>query len=126
MAYMDWMPKKSAAHDHALPEPNEDFCSCCRKAIVHGYENVMAIKAMKETVLDFEGNAQGTRGHEYIKAYYHAKCWQENHQGGEKKRVIECKYCGVFAMAKTLKDGSPNPCQCACHNKGEFCSLLIL
>jgi hypothetical protein len=50
-------------HNHELPEPNKDYCSCCRKPFVHGYQNVIKIDTTPTQVLGWEGQDLGLEGH---------------------------------------------------------------
>jgi len=116
-------------HSHPLPEVDKDYCSCCRKAIIHGYENVVQITMKPEGIYNLAGELQGTKGEERLKAVYHASCFQEGHvavKEGTPSARIECSYCGIFSMAKKLKDGTLNSCKCCCHEGKSVCSLLIL
>jgi len=114
---------KSDIHTHELPTVDASFCSCCRKSIISGLHNVVKITKSPETILDENGNKIGTEGHDHVKAYYHATCFQDFHMPS--KKVIECKYCKVFAAARTFKNGVMNSCLCSCHKVADFCSMLI-
>ena len=114
-------------HDknHKLPDPNPDFCSCCRKAIIHAYQNTVRINQRKSNVLDLDGKFLGTEGHDRPKACFHSECASLHYP--ETLKIVECKYCGVFVRAKTLKDGTPikDSCKCSCHTNWKYCSLLV-
>lgn len=109
---------------HPLPMPDKDYCSCCRKAIVHGYDNVIEITKTPTVLNNFEGQEIGKEGHARLKAVLHTKCAEAMGLGGRK---IECKYCGVFCGAKTLKDGQSifDHCKCQCHKGKAVCLLLF-
>ena len=113
-------------HNHPIVKADPEWCSCCRKSIISGLHNVVRINKQPEKVLNLKGEVMGVEGREEPKAFYHAECFQNYHLPTSAKRVIECKYCGVFSQAKKLKDGSLNSCKCSCHDQAQFCSLLIL
>ncbi len=113
-------------HNHDLPEADSAWCSCCRKSIIKGQHNVVRIMLQPERILDFKGNLRGTKGKERPKAFYHAQCFQNHHHHTPGR--IECKYCGILSMAKTLQDGSKinDICKCSCHTGKDYCSLLLI
>ena len=112
-------------HTHKLHEPDPNFCSCCRKAIISGQQNVVRITEAPEKILNLKGEKIGEKGQERVKAYYHVECFS-NHTNYSGR--IECKYCGILCVAKVLKDGTPisSHCKCSCHAGQSYCSLVLL
>lgn len=115
---------KCFCKQHDLPMPNADYCSCCRKAIVRGYDNVVRIEKTPTVLNNFEGKKIGTEGHNRVKAFLHVACAEKTGLGNRK---IECRYCGIFCGAKTLKDGKSifEHCKCQCHKGKAVCLLLF-
>ena len=117
-------------HDHKLIPAKEGKCSCCLKIFHQGLhqDNVIEIKGMPMAVLGLDGQVKGEIQKPPIVAYYHARCFELYHLPPQYKGKvkIECEKCGVFSMAKTLRDGSPigKYCGCLCHQGQKECSLI--
>jgi len=119
---------KSKLHTHPLPQVDPDFCSCCRKSIIHKgpqKQNVVRIDLAPERILGLDGKERGVEGKMRPKAFFHAVCFQDYHSYTPGR--IECKYCGVLSMAKTMHDGTKvkEQCKCSCHTGATFCSLVV-
>lgn len=106
---------------HEFPAFDPDYCSCCRKAIIHGLHNVGRIQSMPEFILDMNGNRIGVdKRKPAYKAVMHASCWKI-HFG----KRLECEKCGGFSDALKLADGTKNQCGCSCHRGAPNCSYIV-
>lgn len=115
-------PKPDEGHrPHEFPQADENFCSCCRQAILDGLHNVVRIQTTPERQLSLNGQELGTENKKPLyKAYLHANCWKR-HFGQQ----VECEKCGVFSIAKKLSNGTKNECLCTCHQGSNHCSFIL-
>jgi hypothetical protein len=89
--------------------------------------NVVRINEAPERVMGLDGKPLGMQGELKPKAFFHTECFQKIAERRQIPGRIECKYCGVFSMAKTLKDGRKikDVCKCSCHDGKNYCSMLV-
>ena len=102
-----------------------NICSFWNAPIKKGRDNAVHVHQAPERIVGLDGQTLETKGKKKLKACYHAECYQKLNP--ELPGRIECKYCKILSMAKTLHDGTPvkDMCPCSCHDGKSYCSLTV-